>query len=689
MKNPILAFLLWAISGACFAQSVADISFNTNSWSTPSGSSISGNQLTITGNTGSYIQVQLTVTNINPIPTDLYFIADVSLNNIQDGSQSYQCPKFKIYSGSGSKLQVLNISTYPAGTFTTGIKIANFNKLGLSSVILEFAIQNATGTMTVTNPQLLSSPPTNSYSFPYTVPADPSCSIDIITTQKHAFENDLLSTNSHFVWASYSWGDPEVINVIDNHFPMSNMRFPGGTVGNFYDWTTDGFYNDSWTFSSPSRQAAYNNGFQFGFPGYKDLCVANKASSTLMFNVIEDNVTKSKNRLQDRINQGLNVKWIEMGNENYYNGQNYGNVSSQANYVSFTTSLSSGLKSVDPNVKVAVNIENDNYSSGSWNDTLSQLNYYDAAVMHPYVNTGAFMLNAFSAQEMLSAFKTTQQRIANYSAHFNKPLLFTEWNILSSGTPVNFIQTLGLADMFLAIEKGNQDSIVKQAGIHMLYLSDNYSEATLVYYNNGSMVKTANGVMYEKLFEIFQNKNVFDAVSSSAELETALPAVNAKAVEDGDSIRVYVVNKLPVGSPLNIQVDNSSYSGDYTLETFSIDPNTELTTPFNINDNPWVHTTGSGSITIPAYTLAIASFMNPGVVTSTTGVTQEKQLTIRPNPTDGLLHLDGASGSNWVLMNSLGVTLESGSGTIIDLSSRTAGVYILEIDGKAYRVIRK
>jgi len=168
-----------------------------------------------------------------------------------------------------------------------------------------------------------------------------------------------------------------------------------------------------------------------------------------------------------------------MGNENYFSGQGYGNVNSMEKYIEHTRALSNGLKEIEPTIKTAVNLNHHDWTEGSWNLALSKESYFDAGVIHPYIQTETFLLNNYSAKIMLCAYKTTREKIEQYETYFDKPVLCTEWGILSENAPSNFIQALAVADMFLAFVEGSEKGVVQQAGIHMFYHSDKYSEATL------------------------------------------------------------------------------------------------------------------------------------------------------------------------------------------------------------------
>lgn len=155
-------------------------------------------------------------------------------------------------------------------------------------------------------------------------------------------------------------------------------------------WSTDGFHNPNVhpdVTHSTSAVNGFNNNYAFGYSDYKDICLANSASSTLMFNVTFDDATSLKNRLSSRQSDGLTTKWIELGNEIYFPGDQIGNVKSPAQYISVTNNITTQLKTIDPNIKVAVPLENDNYLAGDWNMTLANETYFDAYSAGPDIDT--------------------------------------------------------------------------------------------------------------------------------------------------------------------------------------------------------------------------------------------------------------------------------------------------------------
>lgn len=588
-----------------FAQKIADIDFN-QSWQLDNGVAIINTTLELEGDDSQYRKAQLTVP-VLPTTTNIYFVADIFLSGIVEGDNSYKAPKLKVYDSNGNTIKAFNmLPLIENDWYTTGMVLENFHKMNLSSIVIEFSIQNIEGTMRVRNPQLLDAPPVSTYSFPFSVPADNSCFIAIETDKKRPFNNELLSVNSHFVWAGSSWKNSDVKELFASRLQLGNLRFPGGTVGNFYDWESDGFYGDEWTFLSPSRKKAYEEGFRFDFDGFADNCKATDASATLMFNVIKDSPQKAADRLRDRINKGLDIAWVEMGNENFFTEQAFGNVATTDKYIQHTKSLATALKSVAPSVKVGVNINHHDFSVGSWNKKLAAEDYFDVAIMHPYVQTNSFLLNKYSSKIMLSAYKTTLHRFTEYEECFGtqRPLILTEWGILSEGTSPNWIQALSVADMFLSILEGADKGIVKQAGIHMLYHSDNYSEATLYYKEGGIFKRTRLGVLYERISTLFNGKEVFSALGKSSLLEEGLQAQNLRAIDYGDSIKILAVNKTPKESELAITIDDGVYTGPFVVESF-VEQDIVSSTGYSISENPWKKSVGSGVITLEANSISV------------------------------------------------------------------------------------
>lgn len=618
MKKLLSLFLL-CFSAAAFAQEF-NVDFDEVSWN-KSGSKITqaGNEITITTSDASYesqaVSYTLNINNPEQID-DIYFTAQIYFEDAGQGPGQYDIPKMRIESTTGAKLINYNFySIVDRQWIFTGVSLENFKNMGLSAIVLKFTYQNSVGTWKIKDAHVSAEKGEGAYAFPYDIPADPSVTLNVNTQESHRFNDDILSTNCHFTWAPKNWEDASVQEMIYKKFPMQNLRFPGGTVANFYSWEADDFYDNRFSDNNNTASSGAKNDAKFGYPGYADVTKTLGGSSTLLFNVFTDDKATSQARLQDRLDDGLNIKWIEMGNENYFGDQAYGFVDDTElglngngdgedydEYIRHTKDLASWLREVKPDIQVAVNTHDDH-----WNTPLAQEDYYDACVVHNYNFINGFLLNQLTVQQFMQSYKKTENVIASHVNTFgDKPIIMSEWGLLSE-MPNYFLQTLCTADNFLAIEKGAHEGAVRQAGIHMLYHGDFVGEGSLISNMGDGLKLNPVGVAYSKLFDVFMGNKVYDAYSSSTELEADLDAVHAKAIDAGDTVYIYVVNKLPVASPLNVSFDGAPFDGAYSVEAYTEDMNTTLTMNYGINENPWVKTTGNGTPSIPANSIGVVT----------------------------------------------------------------------------------
>ncbi len=638
MKNQLF-FLIFSIT-QFFSAQLPDISFNgTNAWTkTPSNYSgitydTANNQATIVGNGSSYVRTTLSSTFT--VPSTVYFSAEVWIENANFNVNNIKNPTLIVRDNNDAIIYRFNMDWGLQNSwYQAGIRIDNYSG---NTLKFEFGMNNVNGTMKVKNPILSTTAPAFTYEFPWTIPANKTTTLNIDTNQKHNFENDLLSSNTHFVFAKVPWSSSLVQDPINNYFPMSNLRFPGGTVGNYYNYTTDNFYNDPLT---PSNLINFNNqGNKLDYNGYKSFTNSSGASSTYMLNVMLGNAQTAIDEYKNRYDGGLPIKWVELGNEMYLSeNQNASNVSSVSSYISHTKTITTGIKNHNTNAKVAVCLEKDDFAVGSWNYTLSQnQNYFDAATLHNYIPIEHYFYSKYSSYAMLRTYKASMERFNAYKALFpDKPLLLTEWGITGNLNEPYFLNALSFGEVFLAIEKANEQNIVKQSGIHMLYKNNNNEYQTMFFYDaNNKLRVTTVGRVFAKLFEVFKNAEVFNADSQSAELETGVKAVNAKMVKNGNVYKIFAINKLPNASPLEITINGVPYNGTYNIETYAKNMSAVVADVAASSTNNWGTTTGSGSINLPASSISVVTLTDSSLSTIENNPTDFFK--IYPNPTSNLL----------------------------------------------------
>jgi hypothetical protein len=696
MKKTLLFILL--INNLAFSQ-LPDISFNgINNWTKTPPTNVTittlGNVATIIGNSTSFARTTLNVPLTLPNPTEFYVVVDVYLSGVVFNNQNIKNPQIVVKNSTGGLIGRMNLNSgFQNQWFKTGVKISSYTA---DKISIEIGINGTTGQIIVKNPVLTLTPPNFDYEYPFAFSTNVASSLSVNLSQKHNFENDLLSTNSHFVYADYQWGSTPLNNAFSTYFPQTNYRFPGGTVGNYYDYTTDTFFVNA---NTPNNLATIaSNGYKFNYPGYKDLVINNGGSATLMFNVLTNTPSQTKDEYLNRLASGLPIKWIEMGNEMYAQGNQTGNITGLASYISHTQELSSQLKAVNPSAKVAVCLEKDDFEIGEWNQTISQnQSYFDAATLHNYIAVGSYFYNNYETYTMYKSYKTSMERFIKYKSLFpNKPLLLTEWGITTEVIEPYFMQTLGLADAFLAIEKANELGIVKQAGIHMLYKSDVNDEATLMFKGADNLLKlTSKGVMYSKLFEVFKNSEVYNTDVDTPEIEPGLKGIYAKMTKKGKEYKIFAVNKLPVSSPFTLNVDGKSYSGNYVLENYSKD----LSNPVlevNATSNQWTTSNMAGAISLPATSISIITITETDLnsTLSTQDIVSSFNLNIYPIPANNILHIEGLENSDYKIeildvFTKNTIKFNKINSSTIDINHLASGVYILKITNDKNEVLIK
>ena len=140
------------------AQQMPDVSITKNNWQLDPGVTTTDQGLIIiNGDPERYVKAQLTK-NV-PTVKDLYFIADVKLENVETGEEAFAHPKLKIYSIDGRMGAVNLTEDLQDQWFTTGLRIRGFEAYKTPSVTLEFSIQNAKGVLKIRNPRLSATPP--------------------------------------------------------------------------------------------------------------------------------------------------------------------------------------------------------------------------------------------------------------------------------------------------------------------------------------------------------------------------------------------------------------------------------------------------------------------------------------------------------------------------------------------------
>ena len=119
-------------------------------------------------------------------------------------------------------------------------------------------ISRLAGEMCIREPRLLAQVPAQRWAHPWPWRHNdrPIAAVNIMTAGNTVlFKPKILSVNSNLVNTKFGYENPNVQTLV-KWLELPSLRFPGGTVGNYYKFDADGFYCDAATLRSTSRKTA-------------------------------------------------------------------------------------------------------------------------------------------------------------------------------------------------------------------------------------------------------------------------------------------------------------------------------------------------------------------------------------------------------------------------------------------------
>ena len=77
-----------------------------------------------------------------------------------------------------------------------------------------------------------------------------------------------------------------------------------------------------------------------------------------------------------------------------------------------------------------------------------------------------------------------------------------------------------------------------------------------------------------------------------------------------------------------------------------------------------------------------------GLITAI-GTSSLETITVYPSPTSGMLYLKSNEEVSWKLFNQLGQEIQQGTSTQLDLSNEVKGLYLLQVAGQLFKVVKQ
>ncbi len=517
--------------------------------------------------------------------------------------------------------------------------------------------------------------------YPFTLPATVTAMLDVDTTVKENANNKLLGYN---YWAFKTSNDKALARIFN---PVS-VRF---SEGNFYNWETDGFNDDSYdntTYQSILDQYIRSN-TKWGYPNMLSMNKELKAKYGHSFDVIFDfsvgfaDAASNIRRLKKYDADGLNITDVELGNEYFWDFFRNNATAQPSDQLILFKQNADSLHKAKPGIKVSIPLGWRTNQNGYNTTIMGDKKYYDAISIHKYVGADPDIPGQSDvAYSSLLTSRLSLTKDVDYVRNQapGKPVWLTEWNVDGAASG-QWAAALGATDIYLYLY--NNQNIYQRscwfsaaAAKNPLVLMDPVNKYTPKY----PFEKTISGAMYEIVRGVFEDAQLYKSTITTSKLTTSLgsiDAVNARMVMENGKKEILAVNLTDKTVDFVLKINGNSYNNTFSHAAMS-NSRMDATFTMAIDKNPLeLVKKGTGAITLPPLSINVISLEND-VATSIKGnVISKNNLTVSPNPSiNGVFTL--SKKTTWEVFNLQGQKQTSGKGTLVDLSQLPKGVYVLK-----------
>lgn len=294
---------------------------------------------------------------------------------------------------------------------------------------------------------------------------------EVNTQAKTRLRKELFGFNTNMISGDYGYLDDDFIALTKALQPKT-LRFPGGTVGNFYHWKTEGFLKDEMGSTLSPQLNKRNKGNYvklqkrrngiISFDDFMQLCQELKITPIVVVNLWTGTPEESAEWVRYAKTKGYKITHWELGNEYYL--PHYANKFRTAKiYMEEAKKHALAMKAVNPDIKVSVcatpvAFHKEGWfiktAQRKWDEKLAENTYpstnswYDAYTVHVYAykavrNTDIEMMRGYLFGWIHFGI---DEAMEYYEKLFpNKEMWVTEWNIAN---PANRVANTQLHAMY-------------------------------------------------------------------------------------------------------------------------------------------------------------------------------------------------------------------------------------------------
>ena len=186
--------------------------------------------------------------------------------------------------------------------------------------------------------------------------------IKIDTKSYTPLRKELYGFNSNMMSGDYGYLDEDFVALTKALQPKT-LRFPGGTVGNFYHWKISGFRQDEMNSTLSTQLNKRNRGNYhklqkrrdgiISFDDYMTLCQNLDITPIVVVNLWTGSPEESVGWVQYTMEKGYEVKHWELGNE-YYLPHYVKKFRTAEIYMNEAKKHALAMKAVNPDIKVSI-----------------------------------------------------------------------------------------------------------------------------------------------------------------------------------------------------------------------------------------------------------------------------------------------------------------------------------------------
>ena len=291
--------------------------------------------------------------------------------------------------------------------------------------------------------------------------------LEIDTRNAQPLRQALYGFNTNMISGDYGYLDPDFVELTKALAPKT-LRFPGGTVGNFYHWEPGGFFENEMASTLNPRLNQRNKGNyvklqerrdgKILFDDFMQLCNTLNITPVVVVNLWTGSPEESAAWVNYAKDNGYEVKHWELGNE-YYLPHYLNKYPTVETYITEAKKHAAAMKTVNPDIKISVCATPIAFHKEGWlvkkqqrdwdKGLAADTSFYDAYTVHVYAYKAVRKKELEEMRGYLIGWIhfAVPEALEYYQKLFpNKEMWITEWNIAN---PANRVANTQLHAMYV------------------------------------------------------------------------------------------------------------------------------------------------------------------------------------------------------------------------------------------------